>query len=81
MKTTALLSLTLLLGFAALPAGGAEPLTLKQAIATALQKNPAVRAASAAEAQAAARLIEARSNYFPKVNYLEQFQQPTPAVF
>jgi outer membrane protein TolC len=81
MKTTALFSLTLLLGFAALPAGGAEPLTLKQAIATALEKNPAVRAASAAEAQAAARLIEARSNYFPKVNYSEQFQRGNNPVY
>lgn len=71
----------LLLALAVHPAMAAEPLTLKQAIATALQKNPAVRAASAAEAQAAARLLEARSNYFPKVNYSEQLQRGNNPVY
>lgn len=82
MKAKRLLfAFAFLCAFSAHSALAAEPLTLKQAIATALQKNPAVRAASAAEAQAAARLIQAKSNYFPKVNYSESFQSGNNPVY
>lgn len=58
-----------------------EALSLKQALAIALQKNPAVRAASAAEAEAAARLLQARSNYLPKINYSESLQRGNNPVY
>lgn len=62
-------------------AAAQELLSLKQAISLALQKNPAVRAASAAEAEAGARLLQARSNYFPKINYAETFQRGNNPVY
>jgi len=56
-------------------------LSLKQAIAIALQKNPGVRAASAAEAEAGARFEQARSGYLPRINYTESIQRGNNPVY
>lgn len=81
MKTRGAVFLAFCVFFSALPADTQEPLTLKQAITLALQKNPSVRAASAAEAEAGARLLQARSHYFPKINYTETFQRGNNPVY
>ena len=63
------------------PAAGQEPLGLPQAVSTALEKNPSVRAATAIEAQADARVLQARGNYLPKINYTESLQRGTNPVY
>ncbi len=51
------------------PSVGAQPLSLDEAIRTALQKHPALREAEAAVAAAEAKVQQARANYFPQLSF------------
>jgi outer membrane protein len=72
----------LLLLFLAAPAlAAAQPLTLDEAIALALARNPEIRAASAGEAAAAARVGQARAGWLPRVDLTEAWQRGDHPVF
>ncbi len=51
------------------PAAGAQPLSLDEAVRTALQKHPALREAEAAVTAAEAGVQQARANYFPQLSF------------
>src|SRR5260370_8283868 len=51
------------------PQVGAQPLSLNEAIRTALQKHPALREAEAAVAAAGAKVQQAPPNYFPQPSF------------
>lgn len=57
------------------------PLGLKDAVALALAKNPAVEAGAAGEAAAALRIRQAQSGYLPKLNYSESYARSDNPVF
>jgi outer membrane protein len=65
----------------AVPLAAQAPLSLKEAIGTALEKHPAVEAVRAGEQQAETRIRQARSGYLPKLNYTESFQRSNNPVF
>ena len=76
-----LLTMTVMLGVA-LPAPGAEPkLTLQQAVATALEKNPARKAAVLEQRAAATGIREARAALLPQVSFSEGYVRSTDPVF
>ena len=54
--------------FVALPASAQSPLSLSDAIARAKVHNPDAGAAAAAEREAAERVTQVRSGYFPQVD-------------
>jgi len=81
-KTPALVvSLLVASVFVAMPASAQSPLALSQAIARAKAHNPDVGAAAAAEREAAERVTQARSSYFPKVDVAESWQRGNNPVF
>jgi len=65
----------------ALPASAQSPLSLSEAIARAQARNPDAGAAASVEREAADRLIQARSGYFPKVDLAESWQRGNHPVF
>lgn len=73
----------LVLALASLPAAAAaqEPLTLADAIAAARRDNPGVRAARASEQEAAGRVQEASSGWFPRVDFSESWQRGNMPVY
>jgi outer membrane protein len=68
------------LGLAA-PATAQTPLTLTEAIARARAQNPDTGVAAAAEREAAQRVTQARSGYWPKVDVAESWQRGNQPVF
>jgi len=64
-----------------LPAWAQAPLTLADAVRTALDKHPSLEAASARLKAAKTRIQQARGNYLPKVNYSETFARSDNPVF
>ena len=82
MSRTALSTLLLAL-LAALPAAAQSPgpLTLDEAIAQALERNPIVRASAAGEEASAARVRQARAGYFPRVDIVEGWQRGDNPVY
>ncbi len=75
---TAGLLATLLL---APPASAQPPLSLSAAIARAKAQNPDAGASAAAEREAAERVTQARSGYFPKIDAAESWQRGNNPVF
>jgi outer membrane protein len=63
------------------PAAPADELSLKQAVALALQKNGSIEAAAAGVEAAGARIRQARSGFLPKVNYSESVQRGNNPVY
>ena len=59
----------------------AEEITLQQAVASALQKNPAIRMATARENAAAGGLAEARSYWLPRIDVSETAMRSNNPVF
>jgi outer membrane protein len=59
----------------------AQPLTLDDAIALALARNPEIRAASAGEDAATARVGQARAGWLPRVDFTEGWQRGDHPVF
>ena len=63
------------------PLKAQEALSLEEAVRLALDHNPALRAADAAEGGASERVAAARGGYFPEVNYSESFQWGNNPVY
>ena len=55
------------------PVWAQSPLSLKDAVRTALAKNSLIQASGAAQKAAESKIGEARSGYLPKVNYSESW--------
>jgi len=62
------------------PLSAQEPLTLKQAIESALESNPLVAAATAGGQEAEARIRQARSGYMPHLQFSESLQRSNNPV-
>ena len=62
------------------PLAAQEPLTLRQAVESALESNPLVTAATAGEQEAKARIKQARSGYMPHVQLSESLQRSNNPV-
>ena len=67
--------------FVALPASAQSPLSLAEAIVRAKAHNPDAGSAAAAEREAAERVTQTRSGYFPKVDVVESWQRGNHPVF
>ena len=66
---------------AAATAQEARPLTVDDAVARALARNPAIRAASAAGDEADARMRQARAGYLPRVDVVDAWQRGNQPVY
>lgn len=64
-----------------LPAWAQGPLSLKEAVRTALAKNSSIVASSAAQQAAESKVQEARAGYLPKVDYSESWTRSDNPVF
>ncbi|HVH56521.1 MAG TPA: TolC family protein [Vicinamibacterales bacterium] len=80
-ETHLVLLLLFVILFAAVPASAQSPLSLSEAIARAKARNPDAGSAAAAEREAAERVTQARSGYFPKVDIAESWQRGNHPVF
>ena len=58
-----------------------DPLSLKDAVRTALEKNQSIEASSDGQQAAESRIQEARGGFLPKVNYSESFTRSDNPVF
>ena len=65
----------------ALPIWAQDPLSLKEAVKSALEKNRSIEASSAAQQAAESRIQEARGGFLPKVNYSESWSRSDNPVF
>lgn len=63
------------------PLWAQSPLSLKDAVRTALEKNTSIEASAAAEDAAQSKVDEARGGYLPKVNYSESWTRSDNPVF
>lgn len=70
-----------LLAIVAAPLLAQSPLSLKDAVRTALEKHPAVQAAASQTRAAGSRITQARSGFLPRVNYTESFARSDNPVF
>lgn len=66
---------------AAAAAQDGRPLTLDDAVARALERNPAMRAAGAAGDEADARMRQAKGGYLPRVDVVEAWQGGNQPVY
>jgi outer membrane protein TolC len=64
-----------------LPLAGQEPLSLRQAVETALRSHPAVEAAQAGADESEANIRQARAGYLPRVDFSESWQRSNNPVF
>jgi outer membrane protein len=71
----------LLLVLSSLPSWAQDPMSLKDAVHLALDKNKAIEASAAARKAAESRVAEARSGNLPKVNYSESWTRSDNPVF
>jgi outer membrane protein len=77
-----LVALSVLIILAAVqPAQAQTPLTLSQAVEIALEKNPTRKAARADQQVAAADIRDARSNLWPRLQFVESFTRSNDPVF
>ena len=67
--------------FAVFPVGAQDPISLKDAVRLALDKNKSIEASSAANNAAETRISGARSGLLPKVNYSESWTRSDNPVF
>lgn len=72
---------TILLLVLALPAAAQDPLSLPEAVRTALARHPALEAARAQVSASETRELQARSGWLPKLNYQESLQRSNNPVF
>ncbi|HLK18613.1 MAG TPA: TolC family protein [Bryobacteraceae bacterium] len=71
----------LMLVWWSLPSGAEDPMSLKDAVRLALDKNKSVEASLAAQKVAESRIPEARGGALPKVNYSESWTRSDNPVF
>ncbi len=71
----------IVLAAAAAAAQDGRPLTLDAAVALALERNPAMRAAGAAGDEASARVRQARGGYLPRIDVVEAWQRGNQPVY
>ena len=71
----------LILVLSSLPGWAQDPMSLKDAVHLALDKNKAMEASAAARKAAESRVVEARSGNLPKVNYSESWARSDNPVF
>lgn len=64
-----------------LPAFAQGPLTIQEAVRTALEQHPSIEATAARVEAAGTRIKQARSGYLPKLNYQESFARSNNPVF
>ena len=64
-----------------LPGAAEDPMSLKDAVRLALDKNPSMQASLAAQKAAESRVAEARGGSLPKVNYSESWTRSDNPVF
>jgi outer membrane protein len=64
-----------------LPVWAQDPLSLKDAVRTALEKNRSIEASGAAQQAAKSKVQEARGGFLPKVNYSESWTRSDNPVF
>lgn len=72
---------TILAGLLCLPAWGQDPMSLKDAVRLALDKNKSIQASGAADKAAENRVAEARGGLLPKVNYSESWTRSDNPVY
>lgn len=65
----------------ALPGWAQDPMSLKDAVRLAVDRNPSVRASAAAQQASSSRIAEARGGSLPKVNYSESWTRSDNPVF
>lgn len=58
-----------------------QPLTLREAVATALQQNPVLQAAGEETAAAEARLAQARAAWYPRIDFSQGFTRGNNPVY
>ena len=75
------ITLVALLTAAAAAAQDSRRLTLDDAIARAVERNPAIRAAGAAADEAGARVQQAKAGYLPRVDFAEAWQRGNQPVY
>lgn len=73
--------LALFLSLGTLPAWAQAPLSLKDAVRTALENNGSIVASRAAQQAAQSKIQEARSGFLPKVDYSESWTRSDNPVF
>ena len=71
----------LFLGLCRTLAPAEEPLSLQQAVQTALENNRSIVASQAAQQAAASKILEAQSGFLPKVDYSESWTRSDNPVF
>src|SRR6266700_6282701 len=71
----------LMLVWWSLPGGAQDPMSLKDAVQLALEKNKSVEASTAARRAKESRVTEARGGALPKVNYSESWTRSDNPVF
>jgi outer membrane protein TolC len=64
-----------------LPVWAQDPLSLQDAVRTALEKNKSIEASGAAQQAAGSKVQEARGGFLPKVNYSESWTRSDNPVF
>ena len=64
-----------------LPGGAQDPISLKDAVRLALDKNKSVEASTAARRAAESRIAEARGGNLPKISYSESWARSDNPVF
>ncbi len=74
-------ALVVLAVLSGLPVWAQDPLSLKEAVKTALEKNRSIEASSAAQRAAESRIQEARGGFLPKVNYSESWSRSDNPVY
>ncbi|MBZ5635558.1 MAG: TolC family protein [Acidobacteriia bacterium] len=67
--------------FAVVSVGAQDPISLKDAVRLALDKNKSIEASGAARKAAESRISQARSGFLPKVNYSESWARSDNPVF
>lgn len=70
-----------ILGLTIAPLWAAPPLTVRDAVRTALANNKTLASASAGVKAAESRIAQAQSGYLPKLNYAESFMRSDNPVF
>jgi len=67
--------------FLCAPLWAQDPLSLKDAVRLAFEKNQSIAASAASQQEAASKITEARNGFLPKLNYSESWARSDSATF